>query len=49
MSRQPVRPFRSRDWFADPARADGAADRDKDGFSNLEEYLNELTLAKGRS
>lgn len=26
----------------DPARADGAADRDRDGYSNLEEYLNEL-------
>ncbi|MEG3181165.1 pectate lyase family protein [Sphingomonas sp. LT1P40] len=31
----------------DPARADGAADRDKDGYSNLEEYLNELAAGKG--
>ncbi|MCM8732165.1 polysaccharide lyase family 1 protein [Hephaestia sp. GCM10023244] len=26
----------------DPVRADGAADRDRDGWSNLEEYLSEL-------
>ncbi|MEG3164251.1 hypothetical protein U1701_06560 [Sphingomonas sp. PB2P19] len=25
MQRQPVRPFRSRDWFADPARSDMTA------------------------
>lgn len=31
----------------DPARADGAADRDRDGYSNLEEYLNELAAGKG--
>lgn len=31
----------------DPYRADGAADRDRDGFSNLEEYLADL--AAGRS
>lgn len=31
----------------DPARADGAADRNKDGYSNLEEYLNELAAGKG--
>ncbi|PKP93819.1 MAG: pectate lyase [Alphaproteobacteria bacterium HGW-Alphaproteobacteria-16] len=30
----------------DPASADGAADRDRDGFSNLEEYLNELAAGK---
>lgn len=30
----------------DPASADGAADRDRDGFSNLEEYLNELADRK---
>ena len=31
----------------DPARAEGAADRDHDGYTNLEEYLNELaTLGK---
>lgn len=30
----------------DPARADGAADRNRDGFSNLEEYLNELAAGK---
>lgn len=31
----------------DPASADGAADRNKDGYSNLEEYLNELAAGKG--
>ena len=31
----------------DPARADGAADRNRDGYSNLEEYLNELAAGKG--
>ena len=31
----------------DPARADGAADRDRDGYSNLEEYLNVLAAGKG--
>ena len=31
----------------DAARADGAADRDQDGFSNLEEYLNDLASAPG--
>ncbi len=30
----------------DPTRADGAADRNKDGYSNLEEYLNELAAGK---
>lgn len=33
----------------DPARADGAADRNHDGFSNLEEYFDELANpAKGK-
>ncbi|MCP3729496.1 pectate lyase [Sphingomonas sp. MG17] len=31
----------------DPSRADGAADRDRDGYSNLEEYLNETAAGKG--
>jgi pectate lyase len=31
----------------DPSRADGAADRDRDGYSNLEEYLNEIAAGKG--
>lgn len=31
----------------DPARADGAADRNADGYSNLEDYLNELAAGKG--
>lgn len=30
----------------DPARADGAADRNRDGYSNLEDYLNELAARK---
>lgn len=30
----------------DPMRADGAADRDGDGYSNLEEYLNGLVAGK---
>jgi hypothetical protein len=30
----------------DPARADGAADRNRDGFSNLDEYLDELAAGK---
>ncbi|HEY0621608.1 pectate lyase [Sphingomonas sp.] len=33
----------------DPARADGAADCDRDGYSNLEEYLNELAAGKDRA
>lgn len=36
------------DWEAahglDPATADGAADRDGDGYTNLEDWLNSLTL-----
>jgi pectate lyase len=33
----------------DPTRSDGAADRDRDGWSNLEEYLNGLIpAAQGR-
>ncbi|EZP49929.1 MULTISPECIES: IlvD/Edd family dehydratase [Sphingomonas] len=43
MSRQPVRPFRSRDWFADPARADMTA-------LYLERFMNYgLTPAELRS
>ncbi|WP_425423971.1 IlvD/Edd family dehydratase [Sphingomonas taxi] len=43
VSRQPVRPFRSRDWFADPARADMTA-------LYLERFMNYgLTPAELRS
>ena len=43
MNRQPVRPFRSRDWFADPARSDMTA-------LYLERFMNYgLTAAELRS